>query len=104
MKKIIIAALAALALATSAPAHADGYLTPGEEDLGDALSTSACSYIDTNGVTTRTMTTMFNAIYPERVIASGGDVADVINYIVANYCPQHWKELVSFGDALRNSR
>ena len=47
---------------------------------------------------------MFNAIYPERVIASGGDVADVINYTVANYCPQHWKELVSFGDAFRNSR
>lgn len=84
-------------------ARADGYLTPGEEAVGDAISSDLCSYIDNNGVTRSSLTVMFRAIYPMPEIASGGDVADVINYVVDNYCPEHWRELVAFGSAARGT-
>lgn len=102
--KTMIAAVAAFGLLFGAAgtAHADGYLTPGEESIGDALAADLCEYISVNGVTTASMGQVFGIIYPMREIASGDDVADVINYVVSTYCPVHWRELVSFGDAMRN--
>lgn len=106
MKKIIVSVLAAAGLllaGAAGTAHADGYLTPGEQDLGDAIGPGLCDYIDSNGVTTTSLTRLFDIIYPQRVIANGGDVADVINYSVQSYCPEHWRELVSFGSAYRGA-
>lgn len=82
---------------------ADGYLTPGEQSLADAVASGICNYIDNNGVTISSMTSIFDVIYPQPEIANGGDVADVVNYSVKNYCPEHWRELVSFGSAARGS-
>lgn len=104
MKKMVASAFIAVGmLAGAGIAHADGYLTPGEQSLGDAMGDGICNYIDTNGVTTSSLTAMFNVIYPQPEIANGGDVADVINYAVDNYCPEHWRELVSFGSAARGA-
>lgn len=95
--------LGALGMAgATAIARADGYLTPGEEAVGDSVSTGLCQHIAANGVTTNSMSIVFDAIYPLPQIANGGDVADVINYVVSTYCPEHWRELVSFGDGFRN--
>ena len=103
MKKIS-AALSAIALfvGTAGVAHADGYLTPGEEDLGDAVSDGLCEYIQINGVTSRSMTEVFDIIYQQPEVANGGDVADVVNYVVSSYCPEYWRELTSFGEGYRN--
>jgi hypothetical protein len=90
------------AVIVSGRAWADNYLTPGEEQLGDSLSTTMCRYFDNNGITRSSLTTAFDAIYPSPVIANGGDVADVINYTVYNYCPRHWDSLVSFGEGARS--
>lgn len=100
----IVAAAAAVGLVFGAAgiAHADGYLTPGEQAVGDAIANDLCEYIDVSGVTTASMSRVFDIIYPMREIADGGDVADVVNYSVSTYCPDHWSELVSFGDAMRN--
>lgn len=105
IKKIaMLIILGALGMAgATAVARADGYITPGEEQIGDTLAVEMCAYINRGGVTTETMTTLYDAIYPLPAIADGGDVADVINYTVSTYCPSHWRELVSFGDAVRNA-
>lgn len=99
---IMVSAAIIAGLIVSGKAHADGYLTPGEENLGDILSVSLCNYLDNNGVSRASLTTAFDAIYPEPVIANGGDVADVINYVVDTYCPRHWPSLVAFGEGARS--
>ena len=102
MKKTIAAIAGVLLLPfAAATASADGYLTPGEESLGDAISGSMCEYIENNGVTMRSMTNLFDIVYRQPEVADGGDVADVINYAVYTYCPDHWDELVSFGEGVR---
>lgn len=99
----IIGVVAALLFAAPGVASADGYITPGEESLGDVMAESFCEYLDKNGVTMRSMTNAFDIIYRQPEVADGGDVADVINYIVYVYCPSHWDELVSFGEGFRGA-
>lgn len=97
---IIFGAL--VAAGSTAIARADGYLTPGEEQLGDAIGPSLCEYIEANGVTTQSMYRVFDIIYPSREIADVSDVADVINYSVYNYCPEFWRELTAYGNGVRS--
>ena len=89
--------LSAVLFAGGGLARADGYLTPGEQQLASTVSPGLCAYIDSHGVTSSSMKTVFNAIYPAQAIGDGGDVADVVIYAVETYCPEHWRELLSFG-------
>lgn len=101
---ILVILGAAIAASSTAIARADGNLTAQEQRFGDAIAGSLCSYIDTAGVTTSSMTEAMRIIYrntPANVDVS--DTVDIINYVVSTYCPNHWRELVSFGDAYRHA-
>ena len=104
MKKTVgvAAAVVGLLFAAQGTAHADNYLTPGEISVGDGMSDALCEYIGDNGVTMGSMTNAARVIYQQDEIANMGDAVDVINYVVSTYCPDYWRELVSFGDAMRN--
>ena len=80
-------------------AKADGSLTPQEEAFGDQVSTALCDYLDSAGVGRDSMYTAMKIIYrntPDNIDLT--DSVDIINYAVYNYCPQHWAELVAFGE------
>lgn len=101
---ILVILGAAIAASSTAIARADGNLTAQEERFGDQISEALCSYIDTAGVTTSSMSQAMRIIYrntPSNMDYS--DAVDVINYVVSTYCPNHWAELVSFGDAMRHA-
>jgi hypothetical protein len=104
MKRLVFLLAAIASFATPAVAHADGYLSPGEERFGDRISTALCNYIDDNGVNATSMYQAVRIIYnntPANVDAS--DAVDIINYVVEIYCPDHWNELVAFGNAMRGT-
>jgi hypothetical protein len=82
-------------------ASADGYMTPGEESLASEMSGDLCAYLDRNGVNTSSLGTVFEAIYPRPEISDYGDVADVVNYAVYNFCPKFWPQLVAYGEGAR---
>lgn len=106
MKKSLTLALPsaiAAALLSSAPASADGYLTPQEEHFGDAVAESVCGYIDNVGVNATSMAEAIKIIYtntPANMDMT--DAVDIINYSVYTYCPGHWDELVAFGEGARS--
>lgn len=92
------------AAAATAVARADGTLTPYEERFGDSIEQALCEYIDNVGVTNESMTEAVKIIYshtPANVDET--DAVDIINYVVATYCPNHWRELVSFGEGYRHA-
>ena len=82
-------------------ASADGYMTPGEENVANAISGDLCAYLNRNGVSTSSLSTVFDAIYPKPEISDYSDVADVVNYVVYNYCPEFWPQLVAYGEGAR---
>lgn len=101
---ILIILGAAIAASSTAIARADGILTAQEQRFGDQIGSALCSYIDTAGVTTASMSEAMRIIYrntPGNVDLT--DTADIINYVVSTYCPNHWAELVTFGDAMRHA-
>lgn len=104
MKKLalVLPSAIAAALLSSAPASADGYLTPQEQNFGDSVAGSVCEFIDNVGVNARSMAEAMKIIYthtPANMDMS--DAVDIINYSVYNYCPEHWDELVAFGEGAR---
>lgn len=97
---IILLMIAGVLLA--APSKADGYISPLEATVGDAVADSLCGYITRAGVTSSTMSTAMQIIYantPASVDMT--DAVDIINYSVYNYCPQFWDDLVAFGEGAR---
>lgn len=101
----MLIALGALGMAGSiAVARADGYLTPQEQRFGDAIEQPLCEYIDNAGVTTTSMTGAMRIIYRNTPASMDmSDAVDIINYVVSTYCPEHWDELVSFGEGYRHA-
>lgn len=83
-------------------AHADGTLSAGEEIVGDQMSGAICEFIDDQGVNTSSLMDVFTVVYQQREVRTPGDAADVVNYVVYNYCPRHWKEIVAFGEGARS--
>lgn len=101
---LLLIVLSAVAIAISAVARADGALTSQEQYFGDQISKPLCEYIDTAGVNNVSMNVAISIIYrhtPTNMDAS--DAVDIINYVVFTYCPDHWGELVAFGDRYRNA-
>jgi hypothetical protein len=97
---VILVSIAIIA-SSAGRANADGYMTPGEESLAVEVSGDLCAYLDKNGVNTSSLGTVFGAIYPRPEISDYGDVADVVNYTVYNYCPEFWPQLVAYGEGAR---
>jgi hypothetical protein len=98
---ILASSLILTGLAIAGRASADGYVTPGEENVANAISGDLCAYLNRNGVNTSSLGTVFAAIYPKPEISDYGDVADVVNYAVYNYCPEFWPQLVAYGEGAR---
>ena len=99
---VIIVLLMVAGVLLAAPSKADGYLSPMEEQVGDVVAGSVCSYIDNVGVTAATLSKAMEIIYintPSYMDMS--DAVDIINYSVYNYCPEHWDKLVAFGEGVR---
>ena len=106
MKKSLALALPLAITATllfSAPATADGYLSPQEEAFGDAIAVELCKMIDRIGVNNMSMSEAMEIIYVNTPASMDmSDAVDIINYSVYNYCPGHWDELVAFGEGARS--
>lgn len=101
---ILIILGAAIAASGTAIARADGNLTAQEQRFGDQIAGALCSYIDTAGVTTSSMMNSMRIIYENTPGNTDySDAVDIINYVVSTYCPNHWAELVTFGDAMRHA-
>ena len=49
------------------------------------------------------MTVLVENMMEYAPISTGGDAADIINYTVSTYCPEHWSALVAFGEGYRAS-
>lgn len=95
---------AMVACSGTAIARADGVLTDQEKRFGDGISTALCDYLDTAGVNNTSMTKSIEIIYTHTPsYMDMTDAADIINYVVYNYCPSHWSELVAFGEGARGS-
>ena len=101
---ILIILGAAIAASSTAIARADGNLTAQEQQFGDDIAQSLCDYIDVAGVTTASMSKSMKIIYQHTPASMDmSDAVDIINYVVSTYCPSHWAELVTFGDAVRHA-
>lgn len=101
-KSAFVLAATAAALLFSAPASADGYLTPQEQHFGDEIADSVCRFIDRLGVNAVSMEQAVEIIYTHTPASMDmTDAADIINYSVYTYCPEHWGELVAFGEGAR---
>lgn len=99
---LVLAALAALTLAGTGTARADGVLTDAE-----------AAYVITYGPTAICPVI---AKYPsvggvmgvaQGIIDEGwapGDAVDIINSSVAEYCPRFWPLLTAIGNAARNDQ
>ena len=99
---ILFSAAIVASVIVSGKAHADGYLSPQEESFGDAVSGPLCKYIDNLGITDSSMEEAMRIIYvntPNNMDV--GDAVDIINYVVDTYCPEHWPDLVAFGNRHR---
>lgn len=102
MKKGFALALLATAFLFSPTASADGYISPQEQNVGDAIAESVCSYIDRVGVNAKSMFDAMKIIYTNTPASMNmTDAVDIINYSVYTYCPEHWAELVAFGEGAR---
>lgn len=102
--KVFAAALAATAGIAFAPvAGADGYLSPAEEEFADGTWAATCTYLTDAGVNSASMTVLVENMMEYAPISTGGDAADIINYTVSTYCPEHWSALVAFGEGYRAS-
>ena len=105
IKKIsmLIILICAAIIASTAVARADGILTAQEKRFGDYVSDVLCDYIDAVGVNNDSMTEALEIIYVNTPIHMDmTDSADIINYVVSNYCPRHWPALVAFGEGARS--
>lgn len=101
---MLIILFSAALIAATGIARADGNLTLQEQHFGDSIAGSLCSYIDSAGVTTSSMTRAMQIIYDNTGSqVDMSDTVDIINYVVSTYCPDHWRELVTFGDAYRHA-
>jgi hypothetical protein len=98
--KIIAALLFAPLFLGAGTAHADDLSFP-EEALADSIGEAVCEFIDDQGVNTASMMDLFTVVYRQQAIRTPDDAADVVNYIIYTYCPDHWKELVAFGEGVR---
>jgi hypothetical protein len=88
-------------LIVSGKAYAD--LSPGEQRFGDAVAAPLCEFLDSSGINEASLTKAVEIIYrntPANVDVS--DSVDIINYAVYNYCPNHWDNLVAFGEGARS--
>lgn len=101
---LLLIVLSAVAIACAAVVRADGILTPQEQRFGDALSGTLCDYIDSLGVTDYSMMKAMEIIYRHTPsYMDETDAVDIINYTVESYCPEHWGELVAFGNRYRGA-
>lgn len=101
---ILLIVLSAVAVACAAVVRADGILTAQEERYGDAVAEPLCDFIDKVGVNEFSMSKAIEVIYDNTPPGIDyGDTADIINYAVANYCPEHWGDLEAFGDSYRSN-
>lgn len=105
IKKIsmLVILICAAIIASTAVARADGILTAEEQRFGDYVSDSLCDYIDATGVNGSSMSEALEIIYvntPTNMDMT--DAADIINYVVSNYCPRHWPALAAFGEGVRS--
>lgn len=102
-KSLTLALTTTAALLFSAPATADGYLSPQEEAFGDGIAVELCKMIDRIGVNNVSMSEAIEIIYVNTPASMDmSDAVDIINYSVANYCPEHWAALVAFGEGARS--
>lgn len=101
---LLIIMISAAVIAATGIARADGTLTAGEERFGDEIAVPLCDYIDTAGVTEQSMMTSMKIIYRHTPgYMDMSDAVDIINYVVENYCPSHWNDLVAFGNRYRGA-
>lgn len=101
---LLIIFICTMIIAATGIARADGNLTPYEKAIGDGVADSLCSYLDVAGVNGESMDVTVS-IFLDKVPLLRSDpsnIADVVNYVVFNYCPQHWPALVAFGDGFRS--
>lgn len=100
---ILLIILSAIAVASAAVVRADGILTAQEQDFGDAIAGHLCTFIDRAGVSEQSMADAITIIYRNTPVNMDmSDAVDIINYSVSNYCPEHWDELVAFGEGARS--
>ena len=99
---VLITLLMIAGVLLASPSKADGILTSEEKTYGDAVATSLCGYLDTAGVNRESLYASVKIIYQHTSRnVDLTDAVDIINYAVENYCPQHWDELVAFGEGAR---
>lgn len=100
---IMVCAAIIAGLIVAGKASADGYLSPQEERMGDAVSGPLCKFIDQVGVNEFSMTKAVEILYENTPgYMDETDAVDIINYVVQSYCPSHWDDLVAFGDKYRS--
>lgn len=103
--KIVVGSIflaTAAAVSTVAVARADGNVTPQEQAFGDGISASLCNYLDNRGINEHSMYDLMKIIYEDTPsYMDAGDAADIVNYTVYTYCPNHWPALVAFGEGYR---
>jgi hypothetical protein len=93
-----------VAVSVAAVARADGILTAEEKRFGDTVAGALCDYLDQLGVNEDSMYNSVKIIYQHTPnYMDTTDAADIINYAVYNYCPNHWSELVAFGAGARSA-
>lgn len=100
---VTITALMVIGVLLASPSRADGIITADEEMVGDSVASTLCEYLDNNGVNRASLTAAMTVLYrntPQDMDMT--DAVDIINYAVYNYCPDHWDELVSFGEGARS--
>lgn len=99
MKKLCAATLVGVALVASPAAHADGQISPKEQQYIAANGKAICQVIDAypsaDGVLDLGMDIMNEDGF------SPGDTADIINASVMAYCPQYWSMLMVIGQTSR---
>lgn len=98
----VIAMVSVAMVGIAAVARADGNITPQEQAFGDAVAGSLCNYLDQRGITEDSMYDLVKIIYEDTPsYMDAGDAADIVNYTVYTYCPNHWPALVAFGEGYR---
>lgn len=100
----LIIFLSAVLIASAAIARADGILTSEERYYGNEIAWNLCDYFDSLSVTDSSTTEAVRIIYqntPNHMDVT--DAVDIINYVVSEFCPSHWNDLVRLGDRYRNA-
>lgn len=84
----------------AAVARADGDLSAYEKYIGDEVHVSLCRLLDIGGTNDETLATIITILHDKGELA-WDDTPDVVNYVVQEYCPRHWDDLVAVGNRYR---